>query len=34
MLDAAGPGRIKASAKGRMVLNELVRQLSEDLTPG
>jgi putative oxygen-independent coproporphyrinogen III oxidase len=32
MLDAAGPGRIKASAKGRMVLNELVRQLSEDLT--
>jgi len=32
MLDAAGPGRIKASAKGRMVLNELVRQLSDDLT--
>lgn len=31
MLEAAGPGCIKASAKGRMVLNELVRQLSDDL---
>lgn len=31
MLEAAGPGRIRASPRGRMVLNEIVRQLAEDL---
>ncbi len=33
MLEAAGPGRVRATAAGRMVLNELVRQLADDLLP-
>jgi putative oxygen-independent coproporphyrinogen III oxidase len=33
MLEAAGPGRVRATPAGRMVLNEIVRQLSADLTP-
>ena len=31
MLEPAGPGRIRATPKGRMVLNELVRRLADDL---
>ncbi len=33
MLEAAGPGRIRATAQGRMVLNEIVRQMADDLVP-
>ena len=33
MLEAAGPGRIRATTAGRFVLNEIVRQLSADLAP-
>ncbi len=33
MLEAAGPGRVRATAVGRMVLNEIVRQLADDLLP-
>lgn len=32
-LEPAGTGRFRATARGRMVLNELVRQLSQDLVP-
>ncbi len=33
MLEAAGPGLVRATPKGRFVLNELVRQLAADLAP-
>ena len=33
MLAAAGPGRIRATARGRVVLDEIVRQLAGDLVP-
>ena len=33
MLEAAGPSLVRATPKGRFVLNELVRQLAADLAP-
>jgi oxygen-independent coproporphyrinogen-3 oxidase len=31
MLEAAGPGRVRATPRGRFVLNEIVRQLADDM---
>jgi len=32
MLEAAGPGRVRATARGRFVLNEIVRRLADELS--
>ena len=33
MLEAAGPGRVRTTPRGRFVLNEIVRQLAADMVP-